>query len=135
MKKLLVTSISKSFQQSYRYLQIPGNIHFKSDLEREKIIDKIKTGDYSLLSFTCTHKSKTNDFTCNKTEEERRSVKAISKQAYKEGVVLVKCDCEKLHLIADNLGWFGEEKNIEEILKTKGEEIKKISLKRDFDIA
>ena len=49
------------------------------------------------------------EFTCNKCEF--RSKKTISKQAYQEGVVLIRCDgCENLHLIADNLGWFRDEK-------------------------
>ena len=49
------------------------------------------------------------EFTCNKCEY--RSEKTISKQAYKDGVVLIRCDgCESIHLIADNLGWFRDEK-------------------------
>ena len=49
------------------------------------------------------------EFTCNKCES--RSKKTISKQAYQEGVVLIRCDgCENLHLIADNLGWFRDDK-------------------------
>jgi len=74
------------------------------------------------LAFTCTH---TGD--CSQaTPEDRRAVKIISKKSYEEGVVLVKCPCEKLHLIADNLGWFGEERNIEEILRNKGEEVQRL---------
>jgi len=47
--------------------------------------------------------------------------KVFSRVAYERGVVIITCPgCQAKHLIADNLGWFGEERNIEEILRKKG---------------
>ncbi|CAL6339011.1 unnamed protein product [Bathycoccus prasinos] len=46
-------------------------------------------------------------FTCGKCET--RSIKGFSKRAYHFGVVVVTCPgCERKHVVADRLGWFGE---------------------------
>ena len=48
-------------------------------------------------------------FTCNVCQ--KRSSKIMSKLAYEKGVIIIKCDgCNSNHLIADNLGWFFDEK-------------------------
>ena len=41
---------------------------------------------------------------------------------------MIRCEgCDNLHLIADNLGWFKDEKtNIEDIMKEKGGKIYKM---------
>lgn len=59
-----------------------------------------------------------------------RNSQTISKQAYTEGVVLVKCSgCQNNHLVADNLGWFRDNKtNIEDLMKEKGETVHRVSL-------
>ena len=75
-----------------------------------------------LLSFSCTHPD------CSSSDEDRKTVKTISKLAYERGVVLVRCKCDKLHLIADRLGWFADGgTDIEQILKERGEEIGKLT--------
>lgn len=63
-----------------------------------------------------------------------RNSQMISKQAYTEGVVIVKCSgCQNNHLVADNLGWFRDNKiNIEDILKEKGETVRRVSLGNEF---
>ncbi|RNF27662.1 zf-DNL-domain-containing protein [Trypanosoma conorhini] len=60
-------------------------------------------------------------FTCGRCEH--RTVKRFSKHAYTKGIVIVECpSCEVRHLLADNLGWFVDEaKNIEDLLREKGE--------------
>ena len=59
-------------------------------------------------------------YTCKVCET--RSAKSVSRQAYTEGVVLLKCDgCTKLHLFADHLGWFDDAAvDIESIMAEKG---------------
>lgn len=66
-------------------------------------------------------------FTCEVCES--KTVKSFSKQAYHEGVVMVRCEgCDKIHLMADNLGWFEDKPvNIEELMKRKNKKIIKVS--------
>ena len=48
---------------------------------------------------------------------------------------MVKCPCEKLHLIADNKGWFGDENsNIETILAERGESVTKLVSEGELEI-
>lgn len=63
-----------------------------------------------------------------------RNSQIISKVAYTQGVVLVRCSgCRNNHLVADNLGWFKDKKtNIEDILKEKGEQVQRVSLGNEF---
>ena len=51
-----------------------------------------------------------------------RSAKPFSKQAYESGVVIVQCpSCKGRHLLADRLGWFGEDASIEDTLARHGQ--------------
>ena len=66
-------------------------------------------------------------FTCNVCQT--RQAKTMSKKSYEKGVVLIRCDgCENLHLVADNLGWFRDQKtNVVDILREKEEEVRTLS--------
>lgn len=69
------------------------------------------------LTYTCT--------VCS-----RRNSKTISRLAYLNGVVIVRCDkCQNTELVADNVKWFDDidgKKNVEDILAEKGEKAVKV---------
>lgn len=91
--------------------------------------------DASTSALLSTKSADTSDkmyivFTCCNCET--RAVKGFAKSSYESGVVLVQCPgCKKRHVIADHLGWFGSEKNVEEVLAGKGEVVRRIT---DVDI-
>ena len=66
-------------------------------------------------------------FTCNVCQT--RQAKTMSRKSYEKGVVLIRCDgCANLHLVADNLGWFRDQKtNVVDILREKEEEVQTLS--------
>lgn len=70
-------------------------------------------------------------FTCNICQT--RSAKKFTERAYTHGVVLVRCpNCESLHLIADNLGYFTEGGwNVEQLKRISEKENVSISSKDD----
>ncbi|KAN0050422.1 hypothetical protein ACTA71_003546 [Dictyostelium dimigraforme] len=106
--------------------------HHGEDTENEfkpVVIDGVRIEPKYYIEFTCTYKDPKL-----KTECGFVSKKTFSKHSYHKGVVLIKCEgCEKIHTIADNLGWTGYEnaKNIEEIMAEKGETVRRYLLKQD----
>ena len=56
-------------------------------------------------------------YTCGKCGH--KQARTFSKSSYEKGVVLLRCEkCDSLHLVADNLGWFRDERvNIEAIMR------------------
>lgn len=45
-------------------------------------------------------------FTCGKCNT--KAIRSFTKNAYHKGVVLIRCEgCQNIHLVADNIGWFG----------------------------
>merc|ERR1719231_1116188 len=92
------------------------------DSDGEDAIAGVQTaGPKMLLRFTCTHDD------CTYDGQDRTTTKVISKNSYENGIVLVRCShCENLHLIADRLGWFGNRTDVEEMLATRGEEVRRM---------
>ncbi|XP_055709001.1 DNL-type zinc finger protein-like [Phlebotomus papatasi] len=94
-------------------------------LQRRRFSDET-SGPKVLTQVPATHMQLV--FTCKVCST--RNSKTISKVAYTKGVVIVKCEgCANNHLIADNLNWFTDlngKRNIEDILKEKGESVVKI---------
>merc|ERR1712000_286003 len=83
-----------------------------------------KEAAYYQLSFTCVP--------CG-----HRSHHNISKQGYHTGSTLISCpECRNRHVISDHLGIFGDKKGvtIEDIMKEKGQLVKRGSLGEDGDI-
>ena len=62
-------------------------------------------------------------YTCGKCEH--KQARTFSKSSYLKGVVLIRCEnCDSLHLVADNLGWFEDSKvNIQIIMERQGKHI------------
>lgn len=107
--------IINPIQKSYHHSKNCNYARNCSTSSQSNLLGKLEGKFY--LGYTCK--------VCN-----TRNANYISKVAYKQGVVLVKCSgCKNHHIIADNLKWFSDlngRRNIEEILAEKGESIQKL---------
>ena len=65
-------------------------------------------------------------FTC--TVCDTRSAKKFAKQSYDHGVVVVKCPgCGNHHLIADNLGFFEDDRwDVEKLMAERGDDVHRV---------
>eukprot|EP00924_Labyrinthula_sp_SR-Ha-C_P015830 snap_masked-scaffold_4-processed-gene-10.39-mRNA-1 protein AED:0.16 eAED:0.49 QI:0/-1/0/1/-1/1/1/0/143 len=135
LKRSLATISSNQVKNRFEsalYNKIKETYNVSSQ-ELEPIWPKIVSGKYMPLKFTC---DADKSICQQKSDAERKVFKPISKHSYEQGVVLVKCPCKKLHLIADNLGWFDDKSiNIEDILEEKKQHITKVNLDVDLQIA
>ncbi|KAH7885787.1 DNL zinc finger-domain-containing protein [Phlebopus sp. FC_14] len=80
-------------------------------------------------------------FTCTADGCNHRSAHMFTKRSYERGIVIIQCpSCKNRHLIADHLGWFKEDteqgklKTIEDILRARGEEVRRGTLDSNGDI-
>ena len=84
------------FQDSENHL-IPGSSQSRDTINKP-VSDYTESSGRYRISFTCN--------ICK-----TRCEKEFSKNAYHKGVVIIRCSgCDSMHLIADNLGWFGDKK-------------------------
>lgn len=62
-------------------------------------------------------------FTCGKCNT--KAIRSFTKNAYHKGVVLIRCEgCQNIHLVADNIGWFGPDpKNLQNMGEGKVEKV------------
>ncbi|ORC89588.1 zf-DNL-domain-containing protein [Trypanosoma theileri] len=128
-----------SFSESHSYKDLEKRLKGLSEDDQRLILDALQHPEQqpsSKMGGTGIG-TKTGDmvaaFTCGRCDH--RMVKKFSKHAYTKGIVIVQCpSCEVRHLLADNLGWFVDEaKNIEDILREKGDSFTRIGADYQVD--
>lgn len=121
LQRLLVRSCSTTVEK------MPLNVTEEKNSWSYEFDETIKgisysdaTGNYIII-YTC------------KVCETRQS-RSFTKNAYHNGVVIVRCEgCEKLHLIADNMKWFEDDKvNVEDLVRRENAEVIKIEAKGEL---
>ena len=122
----------KSQQQQQLQQQQPNAILAPSDLElaRQAVAtdsEKEYTGLTNIPGVQLGGRKLALVFTCSVCNT--RAAKQFTEQAYRHGVVMVRCPgCEKYHLIADHLGFFQNESwDIEQAMAELGSNIKAVT--------
>ncbi|KAF2072837.1 hypothetical protein CYY_005848 [Polysphondylium violaceum] len=95
------------------------------------VVEGVRIEPKYYIEFTCTYVDPKSKEECGFV-----SKKTFSKHSYHKGVVLIRCDgCEKIHLIADHLGFTGYEggKTIEDFMAEKGIPIQRYRLDQKED--
>ena len=121
MFRRIISTLSKITTRSFAIqIKPPGDLPKPSKAAYTIDLNHIKGAKYSksglyVMMFTCK--------IC-----EQKHARTFSKDAYHQGVVIIRCEkCKNLHLIADNLGWFADKSiNIEDIMKKEGQEVTKL---------
>lgn len=118
-RHILVLKNNLLLRHHTRHLSIQD--HFKKCFSTKNLFLKLSGSDVNAESKEINDKNKELMiwFTCTKCNQ--RSSHKFSRQSYTHGSVAVRCPgCQNLHLIADNLKVFKDEKfNIVNYLKTK----------------
>ncbi|XP_050386229.1 uncharacterized protein LOC126802623 [Argentina anserina] len=127
-KRDILTETESAFKPSYEYSLYENEEEALSESEDEddstprKLVDIKINAEYNLKL------SPRHDlcivFTCSVCET--RTMKTASRESYEKGVVVARCSgCSNYHLMADNLGLFGEKCTVEDFLAARGEKVKK----------
>ncbi|KAJ9594981.1 hypothetical protein L9F63_013703 [Diploptera punctata] len=115
-------------------LKLHENVHTSATICCERKNEILKSDDYTMKNRRNIVHFEDNWVNDNKTRQKRSSpikpkvAKLTGRFQLVYTFVIVCCQgCNSRHLIADNLKWFSNNKNIEDILATKGEAEMKVT--------